>query len=231
MIRARGYCLFDEHWHHGVVGLVASRIKESTHRPVLALAPAPAGEEMIKGSARSIHGLHIRDLLETIATREEGLIDKFGGHAMAAGLSLKRSKLDQFTKIYEREIEAALSTMDLDESILTDGELGVDEINLQLSEMLRSGGPWGMGFPEPLFHGRFRVTESSVVGRKTPQNDPLSGRSGKTVSGICFNQVSPGDQPPQLNLIRAIYRLDTNQFRGRQTLQLIIQSVEPCYDQ
>lgn len=227
--RARGYCLFDEHWHHGVVGLVASRIKESTHRPVLALAPA--GEEMIKGSARSIHGLHIRDLLETIATREEGLIDKFGGHAMAAGLSLKRSKLDQFTKIYEREIEAALSTMDLDESILTDGELGVDEINLQLSEMLRSGGPWGMGFPEPLFHGRFRVTESSVVGEKHLKMTLSPEGSGKTVSGICFNQVSPGDQPPQLNLIRAIYRLDTNQFRGRQTLQLIIQSVEPCYDQ
>ena len=227
--RARGYCLFDKHWHHGVVGLVASRIKESTHRPVLALAPA--GEEMIKGSARSIHGLHIRDLLETIATREEGLIDKFGGHAMAAGLSLKRSKLDQFTKIYEREIEAALSTMDLDESILTDGELGVDEINLQLSEMLRSGGPWGMGFPEPLFHGRFRVTESSVVGEKHLKMTLSPEGSGKTVSGICFNLVSPGDQPPQLNLIRAIYRLDTNQFRGRQTLQLIIQSVEPCYDQ
>lgn len=227
--RARGYCLFDEHWHHGVVGLVASRIKESTHRPVLALAPA--GEEMIKGSARSIHGLHIRDLLETIATREEGLIDKFGGHAMAAGLSLKRSKLDQFTKIYEREIEAALSTMDLDESILTDGELGVDEINLQLSEMLRSGGPWGMGFPEPLFHGRFRVTESRVVGEKHLKMTLSPEGSGKTVSGICFNLVSPGDQPPQLNLIRAIYRLDTNQFRGRQTLQLIIQSVEPCYDQ
>jgi len=227
--RARGYCLFDKHWHHGVVGLVASRIKESTHRPVLALAPA--GEEMIKGSARSIHGLHIRDLLETIATREEGLIDKFGGHAMAAGLSLKRSKLDQFTKIYEREIEAALSTMDLDESILTDGELGVDEINLQLSEMLRSGGPWGMGFPEPLFHGRFRVTESRVVGEKHLKMTLSPEGSGKTVSGICFNQVSPGDQPPQLNLIRAIYRLDTNQFRGRQTLQLIIQSVEPCYDQ
>jgi len=227
--RARGYCLFDKHWHHGVVGLVASRIKESTHRPVLALAPA--GEEMIKGSARSIHGLHIRDLLETIATREEGLIDKFGGHAMAAGLSLKRSKLDQFTKIYEREIEAALSTMDLDESILTDGELGVDEINLQLSEMLRSGGPWGMGFPEPLFHGRFRVTESRVVGEKHLKMTLSPEGSGKTVSGICFNLVSPGDQPPQLNLIRAIYRLDTNQFRGRQTLQLIIQSVEPCYDQ
>ena len=227
--RARGYCLFDKHWHHGVVGLVASRIKESTHRPVLALAPA--GEEMIKGSARSIHGLHIRDLLETIATREEGLIDKFGGHAMAAGLSLKRSKLDQFTKIYEREIEAALSTMDLDESILTDGELGVDEINLQLSEMLRSGGPWGMGFPEPLFHGRFRVTESRVVGEKHLKMTLSPEGSGKTVSGICFNQVSPGDQPPQLNLIRAIYRLDTSQFRGRQTLQLIIQSVEPCYDQ
>ena len=227
--RARGYCLFDEHWHHGVVGLVASRIKESTHRPVLALAPA--GEEMIKGSARSIHGLHIRDLLETIATREEGLIDKFGGHAMAAGLSLKRSKLDQFTKIYEREIEAALSTMDLDESILTDGELGVDEINLQLSEMLRSGGPWGMGFPEPLFHGRFRVTESRVVGEKHLKMTLSPEGSGKTVSGICFNLVSPGDQPPQLNLIRAIYRLDTSQFRGRQTLQLIIQSVEPCYDQ
>ena len=227
--RARGYCLFDKHWHHGVVGLVASRIKESTHRPVLALAPA--GEEMIKGSASSIHGLHIRDLLETIATREEGLIDKFGGHAMAAGLSLKRSKLDQFTKIYEREIEAALSTMDLDESILTDGELGVDEINLQLSEMLRSGGPWGMGFPEPLFHGRFRVTESRVVGEKHLKMTLSPEGSGKTVSGICFNLVSPGDQPPQLNLIRAIYRLDTNQFRGRQTLQLIIQSVEPCYDQ
>ena len=227
--RARGYCLFDKHWHHGVVGLVASRIKESTHRPVLALAPA--GEEMIKGSARSIHGLHIRDLLETIATREEGLIDKFGGHAMAAGLSLKRSKLDQFTKIYEREIEAALSTMDLDESILTDGELGVDEINLQLSEMLRSGGPWGMGFPEPLFHGRFRVTESRVVGEKHLKMTLSPEGSGKTVSGICFNLVSPGDQPPQLNMIRAIYRLDTNQFRGRQTLQLIIQSVEPCYDQ
>ena len=227
--RARGYCLFDKHWHHGVVGLVASRIKESTHRPVLALAPA--GEEMIKGSARSIHGLHIRDLLETIATREEGLIDKFGGHAMAAGLSLKRSKLDQFTKIYEREIEAALSTMDLDESILTDGELGVDEINLQLSEMLRSGGPWGMGFPEPLFHGRFRVTESRVVGEKHLKMTLTPEGSGKTVPGICFNLVSPGDQPPQLNLIRAIYRLDTNHFRGRQTLQLIIQSVEPCYDQ
>jgi single-stranded-DNA-specific exonuclease len=153
---------------------------------------------MIKGSARSIHGLHIRDLLETIATREEGLIDKFGGHAMAAGLSLKRSKLDQFTKIYEREIEAALSTMDLDESILTDGELGVDEINLQLSEMLRSGGPWGMGFPEPLFHGRFRVTESRVVGEKHLKMTLSPEGSGKTVSGICFNLVSPWRSAPSV---------------------------------
>lgn len=226
--QARGYCLFDESWHHGVVGLVASRIKESTHRPVLALAPA--GEEIVKGSARSIHGLHIRDLLESIASREAGLIDKFGGHAMAAGLSLKRSRLNQFIEIYESEVASALAEMDLDESIMTDGELEATEMTLSLSELLRHGGPWGMGFPEPLFHGRFLVSECSVVGDKHLKMTLTPEESETTLSGIVFNQILPGDPPPEWALVQAVYRLDTNHFRGRRSLQLIIQNIEPCYD-
>lgn len=159
-----GLCLFDERWHQGVVGLVASRLKERYHRPVIAMAPAGEGE--LKGSARSISGFHIRDTLDQLATQHPQLLQKFGGHAMAAGLSIREDDFDAFAEAFNELVSQQLNENDLMEVLLSDGKLEADELQLSLAEILRDAGPWGQGFPEPLFEGIFQVVSSRIVGGK-----------------------------------------------------------------
>lgn len=219
----RGLCLFDESWHQGVIGLVASRIKERTHRPVIAFAPAGAGE--IKGSARSVPGLHIRDALDAIAARHPQLLSKFGGHAMAAGLTLRRADLETFRLAFDEEVSRHLSEDDLQGKILSDGELGTDELTLPLAELLRSAGPWGQGFPEPLFDGCFEVLSRRVVGEKhLKMTLRVPGQTG-AVDAIAFNSVHEA-RVPAFARIRAVYKLDVNEYQGSRSLQLIVEYFE-----
>jgi len=219
----RGLCLFDESWHQGVIGLVASRIKERTHRPVIAFAPANQTE--LKGSARSVPGLHIRDALDAIAARHPHLLTKFGGHAMAAGLSLAREHLETFTRAFDEEVGRWLTEDDLEGKILSDGELDEQDFNLELAEKLRAGGPWGQGFPEPVFDNEFDVIDQRVVGEKHLK---LRLRHGgrRTIDAIAFNSVADATAPPALTRVRAAYRLDVNEYQGSRNVQLVIEHLE-----
>jgi single-stranded-DNA-specific exonuclease len=217
-----GLCLFDPDWHPGVVGIVASRIKERLNRPVIAFAPD--GDDMLKGSARSVGAVHIRDVLETIAARHVGLLSKFGGHAMAAGLSLGRERFDDFRAAFDAEVRRRLSAGDLRGTILSDGPLAGADIGLPLARELRRAGPWGQGFPEPLFDGVFEVLESRVVGDTHLKLSLRSDGAGAPVDAIAFNAVDYW--PSGAKHVRLAYRLDVNWFRGRETAQLVIEHAE-----
>lgn len=220
-----GMALFDASWHEGVVGLVASRVKERVHRPVVAFARAGNGE--LKGSARSIKGLHIRDTLDAMATRHPGLLTKFGGHAMAAGMSLSRDKFDTFARAFDEEVRRRLDRDDLEGVILTDGDLSPDELTLECAQMLRDAGPWGQEFPEPLFDGVFRVIEQRIVGARHLKFRLAPLTDDRTIEGIAFNapeeQLSTG-----FERIHAAFRLDVNEFRGRRRPQLLVEYFEPA---
>jgi single-stranded-DNA-specific exonuclease len=219
----KGLCLFDESWHQGVVGLVASKIKERYHRPVIALAPAGDGE--LKGSARSIPGLHIRDTLDALAARHPDLLQKFGGHAMAAGLSIHASDLDAFRSAFDQEVSRLLSDKDLDQQIYTDGELAAEELVMSFAEKLRAAGPWGQGFPEPVFDGEFQLVASRVVGDKHVKMR-LAGQTGTEIDAIAFNQAPEGIAP-KWSSARMAYRLDINEYRGSRSVQLVVDYMEP----
>lgn len=220
-----GLCLFDESWHQGVIGILAARIRERVHRPVIAFAPASDAE--LKGSARSVPGLHIRDALDAIAARHPGLVTKFGGHAMAAGLTLPRAHLDDFRAAFAAEAAQHLSDDDLAGRVITDGELAADELTLELAQLLRDAGPWGQGFPEPLFDGVFEVAEQRVVGERHLKLRLNAG--GRAVDAIAFGQVPAGNLPAWTR-VRAAYRLDVNEFQGRRGLQLVIEYLEGIGD-
>jgi single-stranded-DNA-specific exonuclease RecJ len=217
-----GLCLYDETWHQGVIGILAARIKDRLHRPVIAFAPGSHGE--LKGSARSIAGLHIRDVLEAVATRYPALIAKFGGHAMAAGLSLKPEALDPFREAFDAEVRRHLSAEDLQAVILSDGELTREELRLQFAELLREAGPWGQGFPEPVFDGIFQVTHRREVG---DGHLKLVVRTldGPSLDAIAFNAVER-NWPVQAERVRLAYRLGVNEFRGLRSVQLVIEHME-----
>ncbi len=217
-------CLYDENWHQGVVGLVASRIKEKTHRPVIAFAPGDDG--MLKGSARSVTGLHIRDALDNVASRHRGLLEKFGGHAMAAGLSLEASNLSEFSAAIAREVDAWTPYMDLQGTLTTDGELDAEEQTLETAMLLRDFLPWGQRFPAPLFDGEFAVEETRVLGGRhlKLRVRPDSG-ARRVLDAIAFNQADRvediGDRA-----VRLVYRLEVNDYRGRRTPQLVVEYIE-----
>src|SRR5690625_5141143 len=218
-----GLCLMDDNWHQGVIGLLASRIKDRFHRPVIAFAPAGGGE--LKGSARSIAGLHIRDLLDRIATQNPGLIQKFGGHAMAAGLSLSSDHFPVFQKKFSKAVVGELGTAAIVGQVLTDGELDAMEFNLSNAQALRDAGPWGQGFPEPQFDGVFEIAQSRIVGERHVKLTVCPAGDDQWLDAIAFNGVDYGwhelRQP-----IRAVYRLDVNEFRGRRSVQLIMEYLE-----
>ncbi|MDB9950028.1 single-stranded-DNA-specific exonuclease RecJ [Gammaproteobacteria bacterium] len=221
-----GLSLFDERWHQGVVGIVASRIKERCHRPVIAFALADADdpESELKGSARSIPGFHIRDALDAVAAANPGLVTKFGGHAMAAGLSLSRANFDAFAQAFAAEATRVLSPELLQATIVSDGELSAEELTLGCAADLAAAGPWGQAFPEPTFHGRFKLQQQRRLGENHLKMvlSPL-GDDGFLVDAIAFG-VSEADWPASsATEIELAYKLYINEFRGARTLQLMVE--------
>jgi single-stranded-DNA-specific exonuclease len=218
-------CLYQADWHQGVVGLLASRIKEKFHRPVAVFARDDSGT--LKGSVRSIPGLHIRDALDAVATKNPGLITKFGGHAMAAGLSLEERQFDQFQQALEKHVAATLDPHDLEATLQTDGQLDVYDLSMQTAALLRDAGPWGQAFPEPCFDGEFELKSQRIVG-ENHLKVTLSPDAEKAVviDGIYFN-IDSHIWPTTATRVRCVYRLDINDFRGRENLQLLIQYMEP----
>ena len=221
-----GLSLFDERWHQGVVGIVASRIKERCHRPVIAFALADADdpESELKGSARSIPGFHIRDALDAVAAANPGLVTKFGGHAMAAGLSLSRANFGAFAQAFAAEATRVLSPELLQATIVSDGELSKEELTLGCAAELAAAGPWGQAFPEPTFHGRFKLQQQRRLGENHLKMvlSPL-GDDGFLVDAIAFG-VSEADWPASsATEIELAYRLSINEFRGNRTLQLMVE--------
>lgn len=215
----QGLCVFDPDWHQGVVGLVAGRLMERLQRPVLAFAPAEPGSHELKGSGRSPSGLHMRDLLVDIDTRHPGLMGRFGGHARAAGLSLERDRLEAFKTSFDQCLAGREFA---DEVVLTDGELGGSELSTETAEALEQGGPWGQGWPEPLFDGCFRVLERRIVGQVHLKMRLQPEGGGEALDAIAFRAVGrlDGDLPEMLHLT---YRLELNRWRGRIAPQLNIQ--------
>jgi single-stranded-DNA-specific exonuclease len=220
LIRRSGVCLYNDAWHQGVVGLVASRLKDRLRRPVIAFALAGPGE--LRGSARSVAGIHIRDVLDSIATRNPQLITRFGGHAMAAGLTLQLAQLDTFARAFDAEVERWAAGARAD-SVETDGELAVQEIALETACALRAGGPWGQAFPEPCFDGLFSVSRTRIVGERHLKMWVEVPGSGRSFDAIAFNLV---DDPERFvapeGVVRLVYRLDVNEFQGERRLQLLV---------
>jgi len=216
-----GLCLYDPDWHQGVIGILAARIKDQFHRPVIAFASA--GGEELKGSARSIPGLHIRDTLDAIAARHPRLLQKFGGHAMAAGLSLAEADLQAFERAFHSELRQRLDSEALLGVVETDGELGHDDFDLDFSELLREAGPWGQGFPEPLFEGVFGVTGSRIVGGHHLKLTVRPEGSTRVLEAIAFNRA---EEPEPGRRLRLAYRLDSNEYRGMLSLQLVVEHIE-----
>ena len=220
-----GVCLFDASWHQGVVGLVASRIKDRLRRPVIAFAAAD--ELSLRGSARSVAGVHIRDVLDAIATRHPGLISRFGGHAMAAGLTLERARLDEFARAFDAEVERCKGALAAD-AVQTDGELEVGEISLATAEALRAGGPWGQSFPEPSFDGVFNIRNARVIGERHVKMWVEPPSSGRSFDAVAFNLLAEGGEGElPSGLAQLIYRLDVNAYQGERRLQLMVEHLLP----
>jgi single-stranded-DNA-specific exonuclease len=222
------FCLYDEGWHQGVIGILAARIKERYHRPVIAFAPGEKAGEL-KGSARSINGVHIRDVLDIVATRHPGLLTKFGGHAMAAGLSLPQQNFAAFSQAINDAIAETVDENHLHAVLLSDGELTQSDFNLFVAQLLREAGPWGQHFPEPLFDGVFRVIQQRVVGEKhlklvlTPHDN-----ARLALDAIWFNADLALWPLPDNAHVQVAYRLDVNEFRGQQNLQLMVEWLAPA---
>jgi single-stranded-DNA-specific exonuclease len=220
-----GVCLFDATWHPGVVGLVASRIKERVRRPVIAFAPAEGGT--LRGSARSVAGIHIRDVLDSIAARNPGLVSRFGGHAMAAGVTLERARLDGFARAFDAEVARAAGGCAAD-AIETDGELAATEISLDTAQALRGGGPWGQAFPEPSFDGVFAISGARVVGERHLKMWVEPRGSGRAFDAIAFNHFAAGASEPPPAVAQLVYRLDVNEYQGERRLQLLVDHLLPA---
>jgi len=220
---AAGVCVHDALWHPGVVGLVAGKLKERLHRPVVAFAPSAPGSDEWRGSARSIPGFHVRDALAEIDAAHPGLIQRFGGHAMAAGLGLREADLAAFAEAFQAVARARIAPESLDATVLSDGELGADEVSLDLAQQLRWGGPWGQGFPEPLFDGEFGVASWRVVGERHLKFQ--LERDGRRVEGIEFGGWN--ETPPPA-AVRIAYRLDVNEWRDTCSVQLVVVHREPA---
>lgn len=220
-----GIAMYHPEWHQGVVGILASRLKERFHRPVIAFAPA--GDGTLKGSGRSISGLHMRDALERLDTLYPGLIIKFGGHAMAAGLSLEAGKFDEFRQRFGDLIGEWLSEESLQGVVWSDGQLMAQELTLPTAELLREAGPWGQAFPEPQFDGKFKLIQQRLVGERhlKVMLEPLGG--GPLLDGIAFNIDTTLWPDPSVKQVELAYKLDINEFRGNRSVQLIIEHLWP----
>ena len=217
--------LYRGDWHQGVIGILASRIKDRLHRPTIAFANGDGGE--IKGSARSINGIHIRDILDAIATRHPGMILKFGGHAMAAGLTIPQDAYADFNRAFVEEVERHAEDVHLQAVVESDGELAATDFELELASELRFAGPWGQHFPEPVFDGIFNIVHQRLVGEKHLKLVLSLPESEQLLDAIAFNvdlDTWPDESVQQVELA---YRLDVNEFRGRRTVQLMVEHLAP----
>lgn len=220
-----GLCLFDEGFHEGVVGILASRIKDRWHRPVIVFAKSD--DNQLKGSGRSVKGLHIRDALDSVATKYPQLISKFGGHAMAAGLTIAENDYALFTKAFDDEVRRHLCEDDLEGIVMSDGELLEPELTMQTAEELRFAGPWGQTFQEPVFDGLFNIIHKRIVGDNHLKLSLQPEGSEIEIDAIAFNTTDEA-WSPEHQQARVAYRMDVNVFRGRQSLQLMVEHIEPC---
>ncbi|EBV7183431.1 single-stranded-DNA-specific exonuclease RecJ [Salmonella enterica] len=220
-----GLAMYHPEWHQGVVGILASRIKERFHRPVIAFAPA--GDGTLKGSGRSIQGLHMRDALERLDTLYPDLMIKFGGHAMAAGLSLEEHKFEQFQQRFGELVTEWLDPALLQGEVISDGPLSAAEMSMEVAQLLRDAGPWGQMFPEPLFDGRFRLLQQRLVGERhlKVMVEPVGG--GPLLDGIAFNIDTTCWPDNGVQEVELAYKLDINEFRGNRSLQIIIDDIWP----
>ncbi len=218
-----GVCMYKEDWHQGVIGILASRIKDFVHRPTIIFAQSDNGE--LKGSGRSIGGLHLRDILDEVATQTPGIINKFGGHAMAAGLSIQESKFDEFKTSFNKVVEKYMLPEHMEPVIFSDGQLPLSLIGMPLALALRAAGPWGQHFSEPAFDGEFNVLQQRIVGEKHLKL-LLQGDRGQPINAIAFN-VDVAQWPDQhASRIKLAYKLDVNEYRGEQSAQLLVDYLE-----
>ncbi|MGH8160383.1 MAG: single-stranded-DNA-specific exonuclease RecJ [Rhodanobacter sp.] len=225
-IDAVGVALYEPSWHAGVVGLVASKLKERLHRPVIAFAPASEDDtDNLRGSARSIAGFHIRDALAMIDARQPGLIERFGGHAMAAGLSLRTCDYPRFAAAFDAVARELIDAERLQAVLYTDGELPPGAFSLALARQLRQAGPWGQAFPEPLFDNLFECTSWKVMGERHLRLQLRDPRDGSLHDAVMFNAYH--GQPPPARL-RVAYELVINDWQGRETPRLLLQHIEPA---
>jgi single-stranded-DNA-specific exonuclease len=212
-------CVYEESWHQGVVGLIAARVKEKCHRPVIAFARE--GDGLLKGSARSIAGVHARDLLEAVSSTHPGMIEKFGGHAMAAGLTIAEDCYGEFKDAVAAQMERLYPDADFSGAIVSDGVLPDKALNLSFAQALRNAGPWGSGFPEPTWSGDFEMIEQRTVGENHLKMRLRAVDGGAVIDAIAFNQAGPAYR----GVVQLAYRLDVNEWRGRETPQLIVEQI------
>ena len=222
-----GICVYESSWHQGVIGIVAGRVKDKFYRPTIAFAQGDGENDDIelKGSARSIQGVHIRDVLDEVNTRYPNLIIKFGGHAMAAGLSIKERDLNAFKQAFDTVVAKHLSEEVLTQVTLTDGELSSEELTIDFCRMLDQAGPWGQGFAEPCFDNEFEIVNQRLVGAKHLKL-VLANDDGLVIDAIHFNTDLNIWPNPNIKRARFVYQLDINEFRGNQSLQLMVREVE-----
>lgn len=222
--QSSGVCLYQEDWHQGVIGILASRIKDKTHRPTIIFADTDDGD--LKGSGRSIPGIHLRDILDEMASAHPGLIEKFGGHAMAAGLSLQRENLEIFKAVFNSTVEQHLTDELIAPIVLSDGELPESLLTLDFAHYLKNNGPWGQHFPEPIFHGTFRIVSQRIVGEKHLKLVlAKEGDTNKVFDAIAFNidiQLWPN---PEAQRVQVAFHLDVNYYRGEEKVQLMVVDV------
>jgi len=218
-----GVCLFDANWHQGIIGILASRIKDRLHRPVIAFAST--GKDEIKGSARSIPGVHIRDVLSDIAAAHPNLLSKFGGHAMAAGLSLKMHDYPPFALAFDDMVRKRLDSLDLEPKIYSDGELTEQEMTVEFAELLQNAATWGQAFQEPVFDGIFDVLQARIVGQRHLKVVLRKSQGELPIDAIAFF-VDHAEQWLGMRKIKAVYKLDINEFRGNRSVQFVLQYFE-----
>ena len=218
-----GLCVFEETWHQGVLGVLASRLKERLNRPVIAFTAL--GDLEMKGSARSVRGIHIREILSNISEQNPGLITRYGGHAMAAGLSITKEGYDLFSQLFADQTARFAELVESNDVVYTDGELSEEYFDIVTARLLRNAGPWGQDFVEPVFVGIFNIIDQRLVGRKHLKLTLQHPDVKKEISAICFN-VNTDEWPNyRCSKIKLVYRLDVNEYNGSCNLQLIVEEI------
>lgn len=220
-----GLCLFDPDWHQGVIGILASRLKERYHRPTIAFADA--GDGSLKGSARSVPGFHVRDALSAVDALHPGLMTKYGGHAMAAGLTLPQANFQTFCQAFDAQVREQLAEGDLTGRLYSDGVLAVEEFHADMARALRHAGPWGQHFPEPQFHGVFQLVDQRLVGERHLKVQLKSECGRARLDGICFGVDLDLWPNASVKWVELAYKLDLNAFRGVESVQLMISHMQP----